>query len=548
MQRHKRRTFADATLDAGGPPMTFDWSMPYASRRQPIFARNAVATSQPLATQAGIAMLARGGNAVDAALATAITLTVVEPCSNGLGSDLFAILWTGSELVGLNASGRAPAAWSPSRFAGRSAMHERGWDTVTIPGAVSGWRALSQRFGELPFADLFEPAIRYARDGYAVSPVVAEKWALAVPHMPTDLGWHEHFTPRGRAPLPGELFASPALAATLEKIATTDGEAFYRGELAAAMVRHSQSASGAHTLEDFAAHTADWVTPLALDYRGVTVHEIPPNGQGIAALMALGILEHFDLAALPPDSAAAQHLQIEAMKLGFADAYRYVSDHRHMKVPAAALLDPGYLAARAREIDPRRAQSFGPGEPPNGGTVYLCAADENGMMVSLIQSNYMGFGSGVVVPGTGISLQNRGTGFSLQRGHPNEVGGGKRPYHTIIPGFVTRDGAPLAAFGVMGGPIQPPGHVQTLVRLVDYGMNPQAVLDAPRWKVAPDGAVDLEASASLQLRDELIAMGHVIAAAPDSYMDFGAGQFIVRADDGYVASSDPRRDGQAAGF
>jgi gamma-glutamyltranspeptidase/glutathione hydrolase len=528
--------------------MNFDWSLPYASRRQPVFARNAVATSQPLATQAGIAMLARGGNAVDAALATAITLTVVEPCSNGLGSDLFAILWTGSELVALNASGRAPAAWSPTRFAGIAAMPARGWDTVTIPGAVSGWRALSQRFGELPFADLFEPAIRYARDGYAVSPVVAEKWAAAVPLMPRDLGWFEHFMPKGRAPLPGERFASPEMAATLEQIALTDGESFYRGELAAAMTRHSQSAAGAHTLDDFAAHTADWVTPLSLDYRGVTVHQIPPNGQGIAALMALGVLSNFDLAALPPDSSAAQHLQIEAMKLAFADAYRYVSDARTMDVPAASLLDRAYLETRAREIDPRRAKRFGPGAPPRSGTVYLCAADQDGMMVSLIQSNYMGFGSGVVVPGTGISLQNRGAGFSLASGHPNEVGGGKRPYHTIIPGFLTRNGAPLAAFGVMGGPIQPPGHLQTIVRLVDYGMNPQAVLDAPRWKVAANGAVDLEATATIELRRELIAMGHAIESAPDSYMDFGAGQYIVRTENGYVAASDSRRDGQAAGF
>jgi gamma-glutamyltranspeptidase/glutathione hydrolase len=528
--------------------LAFDWQLPYPSRRQPVFAKNVVATSQPLATQAGIAMLAKGGNAVDAALATAITLTVVEPCSNGLGSDLFAILWTGGELVGLNASGRSPAAWTPARFAGRTAMPERGWETVTIPGAVSGWRALSQRFGELPFADLFEPAIRYARDGFAVSPVVAQKWALAVPHMPRDLGWFEHFMPRGRAPLPGERFASAALASTLEKIAQTDGESFYRGELAHAMVRHAQSVSAGHTLEDFANHTADWVTPLALKYRDVTVHEIPPNGQGIAALIALGILENFDLSSMPPDSPASQHLQIEAMKLGFADAYRYVSDPAHMTVKPEALLDRAYLASRARGIDMNRAQSFGPGDPPRAGTVYLCAGDENGMLVSLIQSNYMGFGSGVVVPDTGISLQNRGAGFSLKPGHANEVGGGKRPYHTIIPGFVTRDGAPLAAFGVMGGPIQPPGHVQTLVRLVDYRMNPQAVLDAPRWKVAPSGAIDLEASASAELRAALIAMGHRIAAQPDSYMDFGAGQYIVESEHGYVAASDPRRDGQAAGF
>jgi gamma-glutamyltranspeptidase/glutathione hydrolase len=528
--------------------MPFDWSNVYASRRQPVFARNAVATSQPLAAQAGIAMLARGGNAVDAALATAITLTVVEPCSNGIGSDLFAIVWTGAELVGLNASGRAPAAWSPARFGGRKTMPERGWESVTIPGAVSGWVALSKRMGKLPFADLFEPAIRYARAGFQVSPVVAEKWALAAPLMPTDLGWPEAFLPHGRAPQVGERFACPAMADSLEKVAKSQGESFYRGQLAESMVAHSRAAQGAHTLADFAAHEADWVTPLAQDYRGFTVHEIPPNGQGVSALMALGMLGHFDLAHHAADSVVAQHLQVEAMKLAFADAYRYVSDPRTMPFPGAALLDRAYLAARARLIDPARAQDFGPGEPPRGGTVYLCAADEAGMMVSLIQSNYMGFGSGVVVPGTGISLQNRGAGFVLQPGHPNEVAGGKRPYHTIIPGLVTRDGRPYAAFGVMGGPIQPPGHVQTLVRLIDYGMNPQAVLDAPRWKVNADGSLDLEASATPELRAGLIALGHRLESVPDSYMDFGAGQFIVKADDGYIAASDSRRDGQAAGF
>ncbi len=528
--------------------MPFDWSNSYASRRQPVFARNAVATSQPLATQAGVAMLARGGNAMDAALATAIALTVVEPCSNGLGSDLFAILWTGSELVGLNASGRAPAAWNPRRFAGRTAMPERGWETVTIPGAVSGWVALSRRYGKLPFADLFEPAIRHARDGYQVSPVVADKWALAVPNLPMDLGWPDVFMPHGRAPRVGERFACEAMASSLEKIATTGGESFYRGQLADTMVAHSRAANGAHTLADFAAHEADWVAPLAQDYRGTTVHEIPPNGQGVSALMALGMLGHFDLAGQGCDSVAVQHLEIEAMKLAFADAYRYVSDPRTMTVSAAALLDPDYVAKRARLIDPRRAQDFGPGEPPRGGTVYLCAADESGMMVSLIQSNYMGFGSGVVVPGTGISLQNRGAGFVLKPGHPNEIGGGKRPYHTIIPGFVTRDGLPYAAFGVMGGPIQPPGHVQTLVRLLDYRMNPQAVLDAPRWKVNADGSVDLEAAAAPELRAGLMSLGHKMESVPDSYMDFGAGQFIVKTDDGYIASSDSRRDGQAAGF
>jgi gamma-glutamyltranspeptidase/glutathione hydrolase len=529
-------------------PTSFDWTAAYPSRRQPIFARNAVATSQPLATQAGIAMLRAGGNAVDAALATAIALTVVEPCSNGLGSDLFAIVWDGRELAGLNASGRAPAAWSPERFAGYSEMPRAGWDTVTIPGAVSAWLALSQRYGKLPFADLFAPAIAYAREGFAVSPVIADKWAKAVPILGSVPGFAEHFLPRGRAPEPGEVFASAALAATLEKIAATKGEAFYRGELAAKMVAHARAHGGAHTLEDFAAHTNDWVTPLALDYRGYAVQEIPPNGQGIAALIALGILEQFDLGENPVDSPEVQHLEIEAMKLAFADVYRYVADPRTMEVTPAQMLDPAYLAARARLIDRKRAQDFKHGTPPKAGTVYLTAADASGMMVSLIQSNYMGFGSGIVVPGTGISLQNRGTGFSLQAGHPNRVGPGKRPFHTIIPGFVTRDGAPYASFGVMGGPIQPQGHVQTLVRLIDYRQQPQAVLDAPRWKVNAGLSLDLESSMAPAVRDGLAALGHSFASISDAYMDFGAGQLIVRTENGYVAASDPRRDGQAAGF
>jgi gamma-glutamyltranspeptidase / glutathione hydrolase len=525
-----------------------DWNTPYPSRRQPIFAANAVATSQPLATQAGVAMLQRGGNAVDAALATAIALTVLEPCSNGVGSDLFAIVWDGRALVGLNASGRSPAAATADRYAGDRAMPQRGWESVTIPGAVSGWMALSQRFGSLSFADLFEPAIGYARDGFAVSPVVAQKWALAATVLPHDLGFAEHFLPGGRAPRPGERFACPPLAATLERIAQTHGNAFYRGELAQRMVAHARAHGALHAVDDFAAHTTDWVETLALSYRGTHVHEIPPNGQGIAALMALGILHTFDLASLPPDSVASQHLQIEAMKLAFADAYRYVGDPSTMELPAQRLLDPAYLSQRARLIDPARARHFGPGNPSRGGTVYLCAADARGMMVSLIQSNYMGFGSGVVVPGTGISLQNRGAGFSLEPDHPNVFAGAKRPFHTIIPGFLTRDGEPLAAFGVMGGPIQPPGHVQTLVRMLDYGMNPQAALDAPRWKVNGGLSIDLESSAAPELRDGLAALGHEIAAVADSYMDFGAGQFIVRGDHGFVAGSDPRRDGQAAGF
>jgi gamma-glutamyltranspeptidase/glutathione hydrolase len=527
--------------------MRLDPALPYASQRQPLYARNVVATSQPLAAQAGVAMLARGGNAVDAAIATAIALTVVEPTGNGIGSDLFAIVWDGEELAGLNASGRSPAAFARERFAHVSQMPVYGWDAVTIPGAVSGWATLSQRYGALPFADLFEPAIRYAADGFALSPTVALLWQRAANVLPRDLGFAEHFLPHGRAPLAGERFSCPPMARTLEAIAQTHGNAFYRGELAEAMATHARAHGGVQTLADFAAHTVDWVEPLAQRYRDFTVHELPPNGQGLAALLALAILEHCDMRELPPDSVASQHLAIEAMKLAFADTYAHIADPASMRVDAVALLDPGYVAERTKRIDRNRAQVHDAGMPPTSGTVYLATGDAGGMMVSLIQSNYRGFGSGVVVPGTGISLQNRANGFSLVRGHPNEIGGSKRPFHTIIPGFVTHDGAPLAAFGVMGAPMQPQGHVQTLTRMIDHRMNAQAVLDAPRWRVNEGLSLELEGTAASDLRDGLAALGHEVVYPADRF-SFGSGQFVVRIDDGYMAGSDPRRDGYPAGF
>ncbi|HMA09376.1 MAG TPA: gamma-glutamyltransferase family protein, partial [Ramlibacter sp.] len=381
--------------------------------------------------------------------------------------------------------------------------------------------------------------------------VVAQKWAAAAAIMPTHLGWAEHFLPHGRAPLPGELFSSPAMAATLERIADTAGNAFYRGELAEAMVAHAKAHDATHTLDDFAQHTVDWVNPLGLDYRGTTVHEIPPNGQGIAAQMALGILRAFDLASLPPDSVASQHLQIEAMKLAFADVYRYVSEASSMEVTPAQMLDDAYLASRAKLIDLKRAQNFGAGNPVKGGTIYLTAADENGMMISFIQSNYMGFGSGCVEPGFGVSLQNRGHGFSLRPG-PNQVAPGKRPFHTIIPAFLTQDGQPVMSYGVMGGNMQPQGHLQTLVRMLDYRQNPQAACDAPRWRFNAGLEINVEQQMNKATVSELLARGHKVEVINDNYQDFGAGQFIWRAGDpkveGYVAASDSRRDGQVAGF
>ena len=527
----------------------FTWDFPYPSQRMPLLAKNVVATSQPLAAQAGLQALVKGGNAVDAALAAAITLTVVEPTSNGIGSDAFAILWDGEKLMGLNASGRAPAGWTPERFKGRAAMPTQGWDAVTVPGCVSAWVALSQRYGKLPFPDLFQAAIRYARDGFMVSPITAANWARQAPNFKgfSEFAWT--FLPKDRAPRAGERFYCPQQAETLEEIAATKGESFYRGKLAERIALASQADEGAHTLADFAAHRCDWVEPLSVEYRGYRLHEIPPNGQGIVALMALGILRHFDLSALPVDGADSLHLQIEAMKLAFADAYRYVSDAATMEFDAQKLLADDYLARRAKAIDMKRAQTPPPGDPRAGGTIYLTTADANGMMVSYIQSNYMGFGSGVVVPGTGISMQNRGAGFSLKPGHPNRVGPGKRPFQTIIPGFLTRDGKPVMSFGVMGGQMQPQGHTQMVTRIVDYQQNPQAASDGPRWIVNNDFSVSFETPRYAPgVLDDLKARGHRIVDPEAAMFGFGGAQLIWRLDDGYCAGSDHRKDGHAIGY
>lgn len=536
---------------------SFDWSAGYPSRRLPVFGNNVVSTSHPRAAQAGLSMIARGGNAVDAAIAAAAVMAIVEPCSNGLGSDAFCILWDGKGLHGLNASGFSPAAWTPDYFrakygADAKTLPQRGWDAVTVPGAVASWVALSERFGKLPFADLLEPAIAIAERGFLVSTNVQHKWAAAatLPQLTSQPGFKEVFLPKGRAPFVGEHVTMPGAARALRLIGETKGEAFYRGEIAEALEANAKANGGALTAADMAAYAPDWVTPVAQDYRGYTVHEIPPNGQGITALMALGILSHFDLSGMHVDGVEAQHLQIEAIKLAFADVYRYVADPRAMEISPADMLDPAYLADRARLIDPRRAQRFAPGNPVRGGTIYLTAADSSGMMVSFIQSNYQGFGSGVVLPEWGVSLQNRGFGFSLNPERANVVAPRKRPFQTIIPGFLTKDGQPVMSFGVMGGNMQPQGHVQTLVRMLDFAQNPQAACDAPRWRFDEGLSINLEPGNSPELLDGLAALGHEVAVLNDTYQDFGAGQFIWRMGDpaveGYAAASDPRRDGQAA--
>ena len=541
--------------------MNFDFANPYTSTRIPVFARNVVSTSHPLAAQAGLRMLYQGGNAVDAAIAAAAAMTVCEPVSNGLGSDAFALIWDGKALHGINGSGRAPQAWSPqyfrSKYAGSaSAPPKRGMDSVTVPGAVSSWAMMSQRFGKLPFANLMEPAAEIAERGYLLPPVVQQKWAAATGEMQGLPGFAHSFLPWGRAPQVGELFRFKAAAKALRAIGATKGAAFYGGEIAHAIEKFSTAHGGSLSTADFANYQAEWVEPIAKNYRGYTLHEIPPNGQGIAALISLGILDKFDMAALPVDGVASQHLQIEAMKLAFADVYKFVAEPSAMAVTVDQMLDDAYLASRAKLIDMKKAQDFGAGNPVKGGTIYLSAADESGMMVSFIQSNYMGFGSGCVEPTFGISLQNRGHAFSLDATSPNVVAPGKRPFHTIIPAFLSKDGKPVMSYGVMGANMQPQGHMQTLVRMLDYQQNPQAACDAPRWRYNAGLEINVEAAMNASTVQGLKDLGHHTEVINDSYQDFGAGQFIWRADEGagnaadlgYVAASDARRDGCAAGF
>lgn len=524
-----------------------DWATPYNSTRSPVMARNIVATSQPLAASAGLKAMADGGNAVDAALATAIALTVVEPNMNGIGSDAFAILNDGDTLHGLNASGRSPAAWTPARFAKYSEMPRLGWDAVTVPGAVGAWVALSERFGKLPFERLFDAAIHYADQGFPLGPKTGYFWQFAPQTFKDFKPFCETFLPGGRAPAIGDIVRLPDHARTLRKIAESRGESFYRGELADAIIAASNADGGAMTHEDLANHQCDWVEPISTSFGDAALHEIPPNGQGIMALIALGIAEQLDLAKLPLESADSVHLQIEAMRIAYAEAERHLADINHMIVTPAQLLDRDYLASRAAEIDMAKANPHPTALGASADTVYLTTADEHGMMVSLIQSNYRGFGSGVVIPGTGISMQNRGNGFTLEDGHPNQVGGGKRPYHTIIPGFATRAGKPQMSFGVMGGHMQAQGHFQMMLRVFGHGQNPQAASDAPRWHLREDGVVCLEGGFDADVVTSLKSRGHAIEENHPEHL-FGGAQLIYRMDDGYCAGSDHRKEGEAVGF
>ncbi len=535
--------------------MEFDpHSFPHPSRRQLAYARNGmVAASQPLAAQAGLDILKKGGNAVDAAIAAAACLTVVEPTSNGIGGDAFALVWIRGKLHGLNSSGPAPLGISIEKLksAGHTSMPKFGWAPVTVPGIPAAWAALAEKFGKMPLAETLKPAVQYAESGYPVSPVCAYFWDKAFKNYsknakrPEFANWFETFAPKGRAPRVGELWKSADHARTLRIIGASGAQSFYTGELAEKIDAFSRASGGFLRREDLAAYEPSWVEPIGINYRGYDIWEIPPNGQGLVALMALNMLKGFDFPESP--DAKTCHRQLEAMKLAFADGLKYITDGKAMRQEAGDFLSERYAAERRALIGPEAGLPL-PGTPPSGGTVYLAAADGEGNMVSFIQSNYMGFGSGLVVPGTGIALQNRGHDFSLDPHAQNRLEGGKRSYHTIIPGFITKDGVAVGPFGVMGGYMQPQGHVQAVMNMVDFKLNPQAALDAPRWQWIEGKTVHVESHFSADTAQKLARLGHDVQVQLESG-SFGRGQIILRAEDGTLTGgTEGRTDGSIAAW
>ena len=532
----------------------------YPSQRYPIYARGGMVNcSSPQAAAAGLDALRRGGNAMDAAVAAAAALTVVEPTANGIGSDAFALVWSAREgrLYGLNSSGPAPMAASIDRVLADGKdeggkMPVYGWTPVTVPGAPMAWAELSTKFGRLPLSQALAPAVAYAREGYPCSPNLADMWKRAfTKYKQTCTGpafdeWYATFAPEGRPYEAGDLIRLPHHADALEAIGATDAAAFYTGDIARQIDADSRKFGGYLRYEDLAAYQARWVEPIWVDYRGYRVCEIPPNGQGIAALMALNILKEFSFPE--KDCADTYHRQLEAMKMAFADAFRYVTDPDHMELDYHRLLLPAYGARRAAQMRDT-AQVYSHDIPPKSGTVYLCCADGEGNMVSYIQSNYMGFGSGIVVSGTGVSLQNRGHDFSLDPRDANCLKPGKRSYHTIIPGFLLKaDGTPVGPFGVMGGYMQPQGHVQVVMNYVDFHLDPQQALDAPRWQWMRDNTVTVETRFDPELARLLQQRGHQIRVDL-STPNFGRGQMIVRLDNGVlVGGTESRTDSNIACF
>ncbi len=527
--------------------------------RSTIYAPNgAIATSQPLATTAGLAVLQRGGNAVDAAVTAAAVLNLVEPHMGGIGGDLFVILWSEEEqkLVGLNASGRSGSLMTREELIrrGHTSVPLFGAEPVTVPGALSGFSVLLDRYGTIDLAEALEPAIQLAENGFPVTPIIADQWSMEAERLRQDEGARATYLVDGeRAPYPGEWFRNPDFAATLRLIAEEGPSVLYGGELGRAIVDHVQRLGGFLTLDDLENHKPSWVDPIPVDVMGYRVWELPPNGQGIAALEMLRILEAYDLKAMGHNSAPYLHHLIEAKKLAFADLERWIGDPEYMTVSPGDLLSDAFIAARRGLLDPARAA-----ERPEPGaaviaseTVYLSASDERGNMISFINSIYWEFGSGVVVPGTGFALQNRGAGFTLEPELANTVGPGKLPFHTIIPAFVTRPNdegvdEPWLSFGVMGGSIQPQAHVQVLLNLLVFEMDLQAAIDAPRFRHLAGRRIGLEPPITDEVRAALQAFGHEIA--PDGSVAFGGGQAVMRLRRGWAAGSDPRKDGMAVGY
>jgi gamma-glutamyltranspeptidase/glutathione hydrolase len=517
-----------------------------------------IATSQPLASAAGLAVLQRGGNAIDAAVTAAAVLNLVEPHMTGIGGDMFAILWSAEEgsLVGLNASGRSGSLMTRDELVarGHSTVPLHGAEPITVPGALSGWAALLERYGTISLAEALQPAIELAENGFPVSPIIARQWAAEVEKLQRDAGARATYLVDGRrAPEAGEWFRNPDFAASLRLIAEQGPGVLYGGDLGRRIVEGVQELGGFLTLEDLESHEPIWVDPMSIDFKGYRVWELPPNGQGIAALEMLRILEGFDLERMGHNSAEYLHHLIEAKKLAFADLARWVGDPEYMTIEPQQLLTDEFIASRRALIDPRRAaERVEPGAAVTASeTIYLSAADESGNMISFINSIYWEFGSGVVVPGTGFALQNRGAGFSMELGLPNTVGPGKRPFHTIIPAFVTRPlpsggEEPWLSFGVMGGSIQPQGHTQVLLNLLLFDMDLQDAIDAPRFRHLSEQRVALEAPISATVRAALTAMGHEIL--PDGSVAFGGSQAVMRLMHGWAAGSDPRKDGLAVGY
>jgi gamma-glutamyltranspeptidase/glutathione hydrolase len=526
-----------------------------AGSRSPVVARNGmIATSQPLASAAGLQMLQRGGNAIDAAITAAAVLAVVEPPMTGIGGDVFALVYDGKQkrLRGLNSSGRAGAKADAAALLARglSELPESGPLLVTVPGAVAGWATLLEEYGTVPLSRALEPAIHYAREGFAVSDIIAGQWADATNHLAADDAAAAVFLPGGRAPRAGEVVRNPDLADSLQQIAGEGADAFYRGGLGAAIARHIEKRGGFITTADLAAHRADWVDPISTSYRGYELYEMPPNTQGFVAIEMLNILEGFDIAGMAHNSGDYLHHLVEAKRIAFADRTAYLADPAHVpKQRLSSLISKEYAAARRREIDPRRASSrHQPAGPVNqrGDTVYLAAADGHGNAVSFINSLFASFGSGVVVPGTGIALHNRGSGFTLQPGHPNQLAPGKRPLHTLVPAFLMKGGQPLMAFGVMGGDNQAQAHAQIVVNIVDFGMNVQEAGDAAR--VRHGGAVlAVESGISEQAREELRTRGHTIVDGRGAMGGYQA-VMIDAASGVLTGGSDPRKDGLAIGY